>query len=157
MLVAGIASLAAGTAFLAFAALTIAITRSAGRLAVPSVMLLIGLMVILGVGFLDVAFAVFRGKGRRRSHLLSNATLYLSGGFLAALPMLVLGLGIVMGSRVDLPSILEALSISGIGLVAIRLARIRGRRASNQPSGPASPPVTPPAGAGSEPSAAADH
>lgn len=130
VLITGIASAVAGIIFLVFAALTVWITYSNGRIGMPPVVMLISVMVILSIGFFDVAFAIFRTNGRRRKHLLSNATLYLVGGFLLILPTLMVILGALMNSKWELTPILTFLSMSSLGLLAIRLARIRSKNAS---------------------------
>jgi len=126
-LITGIASAAAGIAFLVFAASTIRITYSNKRIGLPPVVLLISVMVVLSIGFFDVAFAIFRTKTRQRKHLLSSVTLYLVGGFLLILPTLMVILGVLMTSKWELTPILTFLSMSSLGLLAIRLARIRGK------------------------------
>jgi biotin transporter BioY len=132
VLVTGIASAVAGIAFLVFAALTSWITYSNGRMGLPPVAMLISVMVVLSIGFFDVAFAIFRTKTRRRKNLLSNATLYFVGGFLLILPTLMVILGVLMTSKWELTPILTFLSMSSLGLLAIRLARIRSKNASIQ-------------------------
>ena len=136
LLISGVASSITGIAFLVFAALTVNITHSNGRLELPSVMLLIGFMVIVGVGFLSAAFAIFRGKDKPGVSLFSIPALYFVGGVLFALPLLILALGFVMGFRVELIFIVRLLPMSGLGLLAIRLARIRSKKGSNQSTDP---------------------
>jgi len=157
VLITGVASSITGIVFLIFAILTINITHSNGRLGLPPVMFLIGFMVIVGVGFLGAAFTIFRGKDKREVSLFSSPTLYLVGGVLFVLPLLIVALIIGMGSRVDLILVARVLPIMGLGLLAIRLARIRSKKGSNQLPDPTSPSVTPPAKAGVAPSVAADH
>ena len=86
-------------------------------------------MIVLGVGFFDVAFAVFRKKEKRRAQLLGNLTLYLAGGFLIVVPPLLLLLNLLEGLEVDF----RPLWISSIGLLAIRLAWIRQKKTKPPP------------------------
>jgi Na+-driven multidrug efflux pump len=127
-LVVGAASLIAGIAFLVFAALTVHVTSASGRIGQPSVILLLAVMLVIGVGFIDVAVAIFRKKGKSRSYLLSNTTLYVSGCFLFIIPLLLVGVSILGKSQEGAWSALKVLSVSSLGLLAIRLARIRSKR-----------------------------
>lgn len=120
----------AGLTFLMFAVLTIKLTYASGRLAQPAVLVLISVMVVLSAGFLEVAFATLRRKEKRRAQLLGRTTLLLIGGFLVFLPLLLLGVSIWMGTEAEVASAVGVLSLSSLGLLAIRLARIRKRPTS---------------------------
>jgi hypothetical protein len=148
IMITGVASLITGIAFLIFAALTINITHSNGRLGLPAVMLLIGFMVVVGVGFLGAASSIFRGRNKSGISLLSSPTLYFVGGVLFALPLGILALGFIMGFRADLVFVVRLLPLSGLGLLAIRLARIKSKKSSNQSTDPTLASVTHPAGQG---------
>jgi hypothetical protein len=91
---------------------------------------LISVMVVLSAGFLEVAFATLRRKEKRRAQLLGRTTLLLIGGFLVFLPLLLLGVSIWMGTEAEVASAVGVLSLSSLGLLAIRLARIRKRPTS---------------------------
>ncbi len=129
-IVVGVASAVAGVGFLVCAGLMIVLTHSSGRLMLLPVIFLNCVTIILGVGFLDVAFALLRKKEKRRAQLFGNFTLYLAGGFLIFVPLFLLFLGLVEGSDVDL-RILGGVSL---GLLAIRLAWVRKKKTRPPPA-----------------------
>lgn len=132
VLVTGIASLLFGVTFLGLATLAIRLTSDSGRILLPSVITLIAVMLVIAVGFLDVAFAALRKKEKRRPYLLSSFTLYGVGGFLVVIPILVFGLSLVKAPEEIVWFDYRALSGVGIGLLAIRLAHIRRKKNTNQ-------------------------
>ncbi len=133
ILVVGVASLIAGIAFLVFAALTVQMASTSGRIGQASVILLIAVMLVIAIGFLDVAVAIFRKKGKGRPYLLSNTTLYLIGGFLLIIPVLLVGVGIFQKSQGMTWSALEVLVFAGIGFWAMPPARMRSKRSLTKP------------------------
>ncbi|HVT72902.1 MAG TPA: hypothetical protein VHD61_07180 [Lacunisphaera sp.] len=130
VIVAGVASLITAIAFIIFAAVTTQMTFASGRIRLPSVMLLIAFMLVISLGFFDVTVAIFR---KRRLYLLSSTTLYLIGSFLFILPLGMLGWSLMKESPEDTLSVLKVLSLSSLGLLTIRLAHIRRKRALNAP------------------------
>src|SRR4051812_27209931 len=111
-LLVGVMSLIAASAFFVFTALTIQNTSASGRIAQPSIIWLIALMVLIGAGFLDVAFALLRKGGKRRRYLLSSTTLYLVGGFFVAVPVVLVAHSVLTRPDKELWSLLRVMTLS---------------------------------------------
>ena len=130
VVVVGIASAVTSIAFFVFAALTIHMTATSGRIGQLPVIFLIALMLVISVGFLAVAISMFRKQEGRDSQLMGSATLNLVGGFLVVVPLAVAGSMLLTQSNRDSWLLLKILPISSLGLLAMRLARVRKKKRS---------------------------
>jgi hypothetical protein len=124
----GVAASITSIAFFVFAALAIRMTAKSGRLGLLPVILLNALLLAIAICFLAIAIAVFRKQGKRDAQLMGSATLYLIGGVLLVLPLAIAGVMVLTHSYQDAGLLLHVLPISGLGILAMRLAHRRRRR-----------------------------
>ena len=121
----GIAALVFGIGFLVFGGVLASYAHTWGSDDRVPVILMLAIIVIVGVGFLDAAYALLRG---RRKELLGSFSLYAIGGFLCAIPILLLVAiykGVAKSGNIE--QTMLTLPAIAIGLMAIRLAWLRSR------------------------------
>lgn len=126
--IVGVASAIVGIAFVVLTTWTVFHMYAEGRLGQYTVIAVIGIMATLGIGFLGIAFAMFPRKGAQRDQYLGSFVLYVVGGILFVLPVLILALQLMMEPNVELTPILKSLPLSALGLLAIRLGQIRAKK-----------------------------
>jgi hypothetical protein len=125
----GVASSITSIAFFVLAALAIRMTAKSGRIGLPPVIFLNALLLAIGLCFLAIAIAVFRRQDDPNPQLTGSATLYLVGGFLLILPLGIAVVMVLTHSYDDVGLLLiHALPMSGLGILAMRLAYLRRKR-----------------------------
>jgi hypothetical protein len=127
-----------GSGALAFGGTMASYAHKWGRLSDTPVIVILTITLTIGAGFLDAAYALIFSS---RRELLGRFTLFAIGGFLCAIPFMLLAVTLGGLAKPGSPQSL-ALTLPAIvfGLLAIRLAWVRTKQQkySNQPVEPTS-------------------